>query len=428
MLVFFFFYFFLPLSLSAAFWQNDDWSYSLIVLSLLMFLNPFHIYSIWGFMTENYFLLFLLLSFHFFLSSNTNKKGNKGEGKNVVFAIFFALLAFFIRQFGLILFASYFFYELLFPKTDIMLSRSISPAPLFDFNHMYKNIFMYFVYFAVFIFPIVVLCFVEKLKKIKGKILTAELVVPLVLTVLFFSIFGPMSLMKKRGSEKNLGLVEYKLSRWEFPYMENTFERSGFFPDNISGGKKYKTYGSSDLFNIWGIVGVVGASILISLFLLDIKRHLKNPSFVVFIFYFGMILILPVFYDRYLLHIFPFLLFTLAPLVVKVKKSLYLLLPYVIFLGYLGYAFSADFVKVNRYVWEKSESLVVDRGVEREEIDGVHAWRKVNGRKDVKYKFTYDSPELFEAKGFELIEEKKIDFFLNPFRDFKVYLYGDLSP
>ena len=366
MLVFFFFYFFLPLSLSAAFWQNDDWSYSLIVLSLLMFLNPFHIYSIWGFMTENYFLLFLLLSFHFFLSSSTNKKGNKGEGKNVVFAIFFALLAFFIRQFGLILFASYFFYELLFPKTDIMLSRSISPAPLFDFNHMYKNIFMYFVYFAVFIFPIVVLCFVEKLKKIKGKILTAELVVPLVLTVLFFSILGPMSLMKKRGSEKNLGLVEYKLSRWEFPYMENTFERSGFFPDNISGGKKYKTYGSSDLFNIWGIVGVVGASILISLFLLDIKRHLKNPSFVVFIFYFGMILILPVFYDRYLLHIFPFLLFTLAPLVVKVKKSLYLLLPYVIFLGYLGYAFSADFVKVNRYVWEKSESLVVGGGVERE--------------------------------------------------------------
>src|SRR3989339_578305 len=69
-----------------------------VLVSLLMFFNPLFIYSVWGFMTENYFLFFMLLSILFYLE--TVKTGGR---KNTLLYVLFIFLALNIRQVALVL-------------------------------------------------------------------------------------------------------------------------------------------------------------------------------------------------------------------------------------------------------------------------------------------------------------------------------------
>jgi len=60
-----------------------------VLVSLIMFFNPLFIYSVWGFMTENYSLFFMLLAILFYLE--TVKTGGR---KNILLYILFIFLAF----------------------------------------------------------------------------------------------------------------------------------------------------------------------------------------------------------------------------------------------------------------------------------------------------------------------------------------------
>ena len=69
-----------------------------ILIGLLLFFNPLHIYSALGFMTDNYFLLFLLLTVYFVTSHLRT-----GKTTDLVFADTAIFLGFFTRQLTIVL-------------------------------------------------------------------------------------------------------------------------------------------------------------------------------------------------------------------------------------------------------------------------------------------------------------------------------------
>ena len=416
-----------------------------ILLGLLSFLNPLNVYELWGFMTNHFFMSFFLLSLYFLL-----KYQKSSRRLHLFFYVIFGFCALLVRQVILVLplsTAVYYFLEALRTrnfKTDLLksvfhfvlfvvfyaiysfvipLTPRIKEVPL-QLHHLSEFDYSYSLIFGTLI------------------VLTACLL-PLVINIFEFSkIFSNFSDIKKGFKRVMLVLIFLALTylsyialnhffkpesiSWgEFPYFENVVERTGFYPRGVHGTKYYFA-GSYDLWKYWGLVSNFIA-VTTLLYILSFK--LKNNIFGVFIaVYLFLMLVTETYYDRYIAVIIPITILYLISISegIRIHTKVFLVL-FLLFLGFLSYQFSADFILVNKYIWNRSLELVEKEGVDPRFIQGANAWKLVNRNyeREYLYNFSYDSSEVNEdyRNRYSLVETKEISYPLNIFVEPKIYLY-----
>ena len=193
-----------------------------IVLGLLLFLNPLNIHSFLGFMTESYFLFFMLLSVYIFLICL-----EKPSLTNFGLLLITILLAFFVRQItlflplGFLIYCIYakkyglavwnfvmfsllsMYYMFFFPLTSAMLTKAFSPHHLLESEYAYTLIYGMIILLSAFLIPLLL----DSLNPQQGftpkKILLA--------LILFLGIYWIL----------NTNFDPHRVSWGEFPYFEN---------------------------------------------------------------------------------------------------------------------------------------------------------------------------------------------------------------
>ena len=404
-----------------------------IFLALLFFINPLHSYSIWGFMTENYFLMFVLLGLYFFLECL--EKDLSLLKPNLVL-----LAGFFVRQLSLVFYvasALYFllkgqlrkfftqllwffglfaFYQSIFPKTNEMISKGLQFQHLLDSEYVFSVIHGSLIYLVAFALPVVsylLLKFVVSNRRNYIKLF--------IFLALSFAIY-----------KVTANIFDPEIISWgEFPYFENIFERTGFYPRSLHG-TKYQFRGIYDFYYYWDLSARVLLASLISFVLLQFKKLFKKQTlfFLTFIgCYLSACVLAPTFFDRYISVAVPVFIFFIVSCFRNYKIDNYkfaaILIPFVFLFSFIFYTFSCDFILVELYVWNTGRSLVKE-GIPANQILSSSAWNeKYFKGQDILYMFSYDTfevnPELKER--FDLVEKYVVNYPLNIHVNPTVYLY-----
>ncbi len=399
-----------------------------LLAGLLVFVTPWHMYSVWGFMTENYFLSFLLVSILFFLYFDEQKKQ-----KYFVLLFLFSFLSLLLRQValviplsvflyylckrdfkltclaGVLLFIESLFYFYLFPKTPEMLSKSLQFQHLLDFNYAYSLVYGAFLMLTAVTIPFILIALDYSHKKKSYKWYVLFLAICVALYYIFNRFYKPMS-----------------VSWGEFPYLENVWERKGFYPRGILG-TKYYFKGIFILYRYWDVAAKLFFSGFAAYFVV-FKRKVVNFFFIFIVCYMGLMVVTETFYDRYLLVLVPITVFYFLSFETKITytKTAFLAI-FVLFMGFLSYQFSMDFVLSNRYVWDKSLELVQNQNIIPNKIQGTNAWKLTsrNLEKNYMYDFSFDSQKVNKdyATSYNLVDTGEINFPFSLFLEPKIYLY-----
>jgi len=399
-----------------------------VVGGLLFFANPLHIYSTWSFMTENYFLFFLLVSIYFVYSFSLNHRL-----RDFIFANIFIILGYLVRQLSLIASLGFAIYLLfnkkyklgllqlgilftvlvlhynLFPLTPAMYDGNLEFYNLFDLPYLFTNIAACLIYVAAFSLPLLVLVLSKSAYSKKNYILCGVFFI--LAMVVVFKFFNP------------------KLLSWgEFPYYQNTVERKGFYPRDIEG-TKYSFRFIYDLYLYWEIAAKLGACLLATYLFGRVLTRKFSPAFIFFAIYLGILLITPDMYDRYLLPLVMLgLLLILEALPTFNEFSYLTAIPFLLFIMFYSYMFSQDFVIANNYIWNKSQQLVSEN-LKGDQIYAGYSWRRTYGMSTLpSYKFSYDSLQIRPEDKccWEVSVQKDIEFPFNLFINPKIYLYKRL--
>lgn len=415
-----------------------------ILLGLLFLFNPFFLYSMWGFMSENYFMLFFLLSLYFIFSFISHKRT-----ANFISANLFIVLSYFIRQFAfvtslafalylllkrqyrfaviqlLLFFGLLAFHYLVFPVTPQMYDASLKISTILDVERTYSLLFVVGIYLSLFTLPLIVNGFLKpEIISSRLKTLSLLLVIPLV----FFLIqsFNPKSI--DFSARLRSGKVYTQFAKVEFPYLENVFGRKGFLEKNLDGNK-YHYPGFFDLFNYLDVIGKVGVALALVLLLYN-YRYVFSFSFIYIVCFGALLVIAPRIFDRYLLPLVPVAIILITAMIGRLHYlQKLILLGYVVFLFILGYEYTADLIAVNGYVWNRAEKLHAELDVSREQINVNHSWRSlypVEGRNWIYY-FEYAESKRLNSDKFEVMETKKIEFPFNIYIDPEVYIFKRIA-
>lgn len=397
-----------------------------VLAGLMLFVNPLYIYSIWGFMTEQYFLFFTTMALYF-IYKYTLLEGSK---KDFILANLFILISFFVRQlafvtslaFGIYLLFKkqwksgfiqlglfvllYLFYYLVFPKTAEMFEKPLEIKNLLELSYTYSLIYAILLYICAFCFPLML--FLAKPSTNK------------------FYYLGFLILVVVGYFFLNKYFDPHKLAWGEFYYLDNVLERKGFFPRGIDG-TKYFFRGIYDLYRHWDTLSKIFASFLLTYLILKPKK-LFNVFFVFIAVYICVMVLTQKVYDRYLLILVEVSILFLVSISDKVhylKKCL--LISFIAFLAFYSYQFSMDFILLNSYVWSKGNEISKVSKITKNDIMGTNSWKLLNPnpKHDYKYIFTFDSyitkPEL--KCCWTLVENKQIEFPLSFFIEPRIYLY-----
>lgn len=400
---------------------------SSLLLSFLMFFNPLFVYSIWGFMTENYFLIFLLLSTYFYLELANNQKP-----ASIIFYALFLFLALNVRQMALVFPISALIHSLsikdrktalintallifsaaylmfLFPGTAEMTEKGLQFHHLKEFPYVYALIYGSFLLITALFLPLLIPRISRK-NRIK--------------LLIFFALGVTAYILLNKYFDPE------KLSWGEFPYLENTFERKGFYPRGVLGTKYHFRY-IFDLYRHWDSAAKI---IFVAFLSAVILRFRKIPilwaSFL--IIYMGVMTVTETYYDRYLVPILPIVIFFVLDVFGYDKLQKFITLPFLAFLIFYNYQFSMDFILVNKYIWNKSEELVVTYDKEPKRVQGTNAWKLKyrNPERNYVFDFTYDDPKVNKPyrEWYTLEEVKNIDFPGSLWVNSKVYLYKKVN-
>lgn len=401
------------------------------IISLVFFFTPLHIYSSIGFMTENYTMFFMLVAIYYLQSYEKN-----GQKKDFLIFNLAGILSFFTKQNGIIinfayipylilkkrykealiqvliiglLFSYYFF---LFPRTEGMLDKGFIYKNFSDWKYAYSLIYGIILVSFSFVLPFVFNFVYEVIVKNKKKLLPL-LIIFVSAGILFFVLnkyFGPG-----------------KISWEEYPYFENTFERTGFFPRSIMGTKYYFKW-NYDIFRYWDL----GSKIILAMFvpaLLLSKKKVINIYSISAVGYLILMVFTEVFFDRYILPLIPILILFFISLYDEVRNTGFIknlvLVGFFVMTMFVSVQMANDFVVSNNYVWGRSESLVKE-GIKPKNIKATMAWNKLYGLNDKpEFFFSFSSPEIEPdyLKNYSLFEEKKLGFSGSAFVDPVIYLY-----
>jgi hypothetical protein len=399
------------------------------LISLILFFNVLHAYSSVGFMTENYLLFYFLIAIFYYV-----KFEKEDDLKNLWISNFFSFLGFYAKQNALIFpvgLALYFLinkkwrelevqitsisgilfsYYLFFPRTNEMQDKDFDFVNLLNFNYSYSLTYSILIYLAFFSLPFIFKFIIDQKNLFKFKTILISIFVS---TVFFFTF--------------NYFFKPGEISWEEFPYLENTFERTGFLPRTLSG-TKYQFKYNFDLYSYIDLISKISIAVVISIIILNKERFkiLNNPYLISLVVGLGLMIFVEVFFDRYLLLLVPLIYLYLINLIkddsfiFKVVLSFYLF-----FIGFFAYFLTLDFIYTQNYVWTKSQELVLSGFAKPEEINATGAWKKLYKPVGSKYLFTYDSfnknKELKDS--YQLVEEKAINFKGNLFINPTIYLF-----
>ena len=411
------------------------------MFSMFLILNPLYIYSTFGFMTEIYYLFFFLLTLLLFYRYEKNL-----NVKHLLLADFTCVLGFFVRQISVLFFAVsaiYFlvnkrykeavyqvliflcvmgYYALLFPKSEMMKSTGLLSPDIFDLQRAVSVFWAILIYVAVFLLGLVGSMVLQKdtLSRVKK---VGALGTVIGVALILFLTFKPAEITHTSyllGSN-----IQTSYGSAEFPYFGNIFGREGFYPDNLEGVKYHYT-GYFDLFKYLELAGIFGAFVIVVWTVLNFKKLFHNFEFLFICVYMLSLMAIPKIYDRYLITLIPLFLILFARYIVNLNKiKVALLSVNLLFLLFLGYQYTSDFYLVNKYVWEKSNNLVLD-GVVPGQIKAGHSWTKLypNESKEWKYYIGYSGVEKqIGTDGFRLLDKHKIGFPFSLYIDPYVYLY-----
>jgi hypothetical protein len=413
---------------------------SAVLLALFLLVNPIYLYSSFGYMTEIYFMFFFFTALYFFYSYEYS-----GEVKNLILFNIFAILLFFVKQFGIVVIIAtsayflikkkyktgltqglvsgvvYLFYLLIFPRTDQMKSISISTDNISRQDAFTSLIFVILIYISLFSIPLILSASVKFIKNRK------ESVVFLLLAISLFFLLNKFLKPEEisHTSTDITGKINYKYSSPAFPYLGNTFGRLGFFPDNLDGNK-YHYPGYFDLFKALELAGKISASLFLALIIMQ-ASNMRNFSFELIYTFLSVCLLLvtPKIYDRYLISLIPMAFLYLLKLQHNTRIINWLLIPFILFWTFIGHQFLMDFYLVNKYVWNKSLELV-EKGTSPNLIRADNSWLHLypNSEKKWKYQFEYMSDKQIEVrkKRVETLEKHSIEFLGNFYIQPFVYL------
>lgn len=399
-----------------------------VLLGLIYFFNPLNIYSSLGFMTEQYFMLFLLIALYLFLKYEETKKAVllfltflvafiALNQRQIALVIPLSLSIYYFWNFktrfkeGLVsflvfcLFQIYFSY--LFPQTPRMKEVPLVLSNFGRTDYTISLIIGSLILLSSFLLPILINI---KLKKIQ---IFFVLLIAVINFALIYYLFKPME----------IGVGEY-------PYFKNIFQRTGFYPGGISG-TKYYFKGWFDLFRYWDLISKIILSCYLA-FIVFCRKKIVNFYSIFIVTYLAIMVTTQTFYDRYLLVLVPFVILfavTLVPEYSKINKSLVIM--FIAFLVFLNYQFAMDFLFANKYVWSSSTNLIETQGIAENKVEGTNAWKLLyrNLEKNYEYRYTYDSPKKNPEMviGYEPIEEHLVNFPGSIWVDPKIYLYKKID-
>jgi len=401
---------------------------STTLIGLIYLLNPLGVYEFWSFMSNHYFGLFMLIAFYFFL-----KYEQTSNKINLIMYLVFNVLSLLVRQTALVLPLSgliyyllkknikmslfnfgcfitlYILYSKVIPLTPRILESPLRPEFMLRNDYVFALIYGTLIMLVSFTLPLVLNTLnIPVLIRSKSKLFLSAGIALLVFVVLT-NVHKPMS-----------------IANGEFPYFENIFERTGFYPAGIQG-TKYHFSGNFVVWKYWDLISRVGVAALFTYLLFNIRR--KPNIYLIFIcVYLAVMLVTQKYYDRYIFTVVPIFIFYLLSIKNTFSKLMQLLMAaFCIFLGFLVYTYSADFVYVNQYVWNKSQEVVTTRSVSPEFIAGTNAWKLTykNIKRNYVYYFSYDSPEVNSdyKENFNLVDTYVPKYPLNIFVNPKIYLY-----
>lgn len=402
---------------------------SSLILSAFMLFNPWFVYSSVGFMTENYFMFFILLCLYFFhLFEETHKN------KHLVGLFISILLAFLLRQVSMVfpiamsvyyllkkdikhslLSMSFFiflysFYTYIFPKTAEMYEKPLQFQHLINLDYSFALIYGSLLVFVALFIPLIISFIKSNFKKVTILKLVLFTGLSIVLYIILNNHFKPSV-----------------ISWGEFPYFENIWERFGLYPRGVRG-TKYQFRWNYDLYLYWDLTAKVLLSSFISYIVVFFeKRKLQDFNLLFCGLYLGLMLLTETFYDRYLLILIPFVLLFLVKNIDFSMFNKLIIVGFIVFLGFYSYQFGMDFVISNNYIWNKSVQLVETENIEPKMIHGTNAWKLnyLNVERNYEYVFSYDSSAVNDSysRAYTLVETKDINYPLNIFINPKIYLY-----
>lgn len=399
------------------------------ILSGLLLFNPIYIYSSLGFMTENYFLFFLLLSIYFYLSFEENP-----SKKPFVLFNVFMVLGFFVRQFSIFSCGAFAFVLLLKKRYTYFFVQMGITAALIGFYYVYflsndsysykgvdlnkardsvyfiTLIFGLLVTFSAYLFPLI-LGFARKdlVTNKRFLLLTA------VCYIVFFGFFY---------TKANPDL----LNKGEFPFIGNTVERTGFFNSDMHG-TKYHFIGIHKLYYYWQAIAVLLAPLVLVAVFASFKKLFGFFGAFLGVYTLTLLFLTKIF-DRYLtVFLLIFILFVVGKNTKFTKIQQGIMAVYVAFIMLLAYQFSWDFVLVRQFAWNRGFSLMEQEQLEPSDLIVTRTWNKTYSvGLDTAYPIylvSYDSPEILSKKECcrSLVEEKVINYPFNFYVNPKLFLY-----
>lgn len=410
-----------------------------VIISFLVLVNPIFVYSMWGFMTENYFLFFCLLALYFVFGFNSRVN----EKANFILCNLFIVIAYLARQLGLVISLAFIFNLLwtrkykyafaqslvfmallyyhffIFPKGSEAFENKFVFLNLIYIRYLASLFYTILIYLAAFLIPLFLVIVVRFLKS--GAKRRGIAVLLLTLGVVVFMTFY----------FKNIGWIGER-----FYYLNYTVNINGFFPENLHGVKS-----PALLINLFypildKISKFAGVVTLIYVFAVLRKKSVRENniglsiSLPILLVYFLMLAISVRVYDRYLVLLFPVALLAVLPRNINLKgREKSLILVFTLIIGFYSYNYSADYIITNSHVWSKANEIYETEGISRNDIVTTDAWDYVYPQsKNIVYKFTYDDPTKQNySKDYQLVEKFKVSFPFSIWRNNNIYLYKKID-
>ena len=400
------------------------------IVALMLLVSPLFIYTTLGFMSDMYFLFFLLLSYLFI-----EEFLQKYDYKNFVFLNFAIIIGFFVRQLSvisgvglililivnkkykwaiaqlittLLLITSYLF---VVPKTTTMEKhQELLFQNLLNPNYLFTTTYVGVIYAIMTILPLTLLLV---LKFIKSKPAFQKSLLFLAISTGIYFLF-------------NYLFDSQSTTYPNFYYLKNTVDRNGFFTGGTMG-QKYTFIYAEIMYFYFELITKITLAVFIASIIFHIKR-ISNFYLFFIILYLGFMTVLGgELYDRYYLPLIPTAILFILSISNDFNFSIRVLsVASILIVAFYSYNFAMDFVILNNKIWETSREVSQKTGTSYKRILAGNAWNRtyINDEFD-KYRFYFEprttDPEL--KCCFKLYETVEVNFVFNMFKDSKIYLY-----
>lgn len=401
---------------------------ALLIVTALFSLNPLFIYSVIGFMTEQYFLLPFLVSVYFIANIEATETNVR---RNYIFSNIFIWISYFSRQVAIatsLAFAMYLlstkriklgvlqlvqvslmlmFHVFVLPKTAVMVGENLNLINNVNLLRFFQMLYTQIIYLIAFTLPLCLSAAHMYTKKLKGFTRISFALSGLTLAIILQHVFRSVT------DKTQI-----------FPLLGNVFNKDGFITWELMKSVN-DLWHMNVFFYVWEVVAifVMGYVLLIII--------ISKKSFFIFylLTYVGSMTLITFYYDRYLLPVIATSLLYLSKLLNEVKMGYKMLTicagVFLFVLINIDYQFVMEFITRSSYLWNRSKLLVHEHRVQNNLILSNYSWNRLypNITGEYTFIFSFLSPDVFSNKSYKLIETHKNDYLFSVRLHPYVYIY-----